>query len=239
MIESGPTLNDSEVPLAMQLAARVEKLDPPSVLEICEAAVLATIALLDDPRSQPEGEWHDSVAAWNGKRIRKIMRRGRASAWQRVQEAAGVTVAHRSAEVRAFVPGPIDAVPGPIAKLQIQSTPLDEAEPVAVKPAAVVTPTLFVVLTPAVEMSWGKRAAQCAHAGQLLWQRSSSARRAEWDAIGRPIQVLSATVELWEHIDAGGGASLVRVHDGGFTEIPAGTRTAMAWWSDNERNESP
>lgn len=238
MTESGSSPNDiepvgsSEVPLALQLAARVEKLDPPNVVDICEAAVLATIGLLDDPRSQPEGEWYAAVAAWNGKRIRKIMRRGRASAWQRAQEPDGVTVAHRSAEVRAFVPGPIDAIPAPVAKLQIQSTPLQEPEPVAAVPSGLTAPTVLIALTPEVEMSWGKRAAQCAHAGQLLWQQANDERRTAWDRADRPVRVMATTAEFWNRIDAEDAQALVRVHDGGFTEIPAGTRTAMAWWSD-------
>ena len=45
----------SESPLALQLAARVEKLDPPLVDDIYAAAALAVIELLDDERSGPEG----------------------------------------------------------------------------------------------------------------------------------------------------------------------------------------
>ncbi|MDG1188847.1 MAG: hypothetical protein P8N13_10360, partial [Ilumatobacter sp.] len=90
-----------ESPWALQLVARVEKFDPPGAEAIAAAAALATIELLNDPRSQPEGQWHDAVTKWNGARIRKIVRRGRASAWQRAQELEGVTVERDGAEVRA------------------------------------------------------------------------------------------------------------------------------------------
>jgi hypothetical protein len=98
----------SESPRALQLAARVEKSDPPSTAQICEVAALATILLLDDERSQPNGEWYDAVTAWNGNRIRKIVRRGRASAWRRAQEPDGVTAERGGVEVRAFVPSRLD-----------------------------------------------------------------------------------------------------------------------------------
>ncbi len=227
MTDEDPT----DSPLALQLAARVEKLDPPTIGDICEAAALATIALLDDERSRPGGEWHAAVAAWNGKRIRKIMRRGRASAWQRAQEPDGVTITHRRAEVRAYVPGPLDAAPAALAKLQIQSTPLAEPEPVDALPPVEVDVEgrlmLWIAVTPEVSMSWGKRAAQCAHAGQLAWQRATPERVSAWDAAGRPVRVVHATRSLWQALLP---VADVTVHDGGYTEIPAGTLTAVAVW---------
>lgn len=215
----------SSSPWALQLAARVEKIDPPSVGAICAASVLATVELLDDERSQPGGEWFEAVASWNGARIRKIVRRGRASSWQRAQEPEGVTVNCDGAEVRAFVPAPMDLVPGAVAKLQIQSSPLDEPDRVDAVPAV---GGLLIAVTPLVEMSWGKQAAQCAHAGQWAWMRSDPGVVADWDQAGRPVTIVHPTEALWTRLvdDAP-----VQIHDGGFTEIPAGTKTAVAWWS--------
>lgn len=215
----------SDAPRALQLAARVEKVDPPSTSAICAAAVLATIGLLEDERSQPGGEWHDAVAAWNGDRIRKIVRRGRASAWERAQRPDGVTVARDGAEVRAYVPGPLDAAPEELAKLQIRSTPLEAIELVDTLPDV---DGLIIAVTPLVEMSWGKQAAQCAHAGQWAWMRSDTDVVDRWDAAGRPIEVVHPTDRLWEEV---ADTAAFQIRDGGFTEIPAGTRTAVAWWS--------
>ena len=216
----------SDSPRALQLAVRVEKVDPPTTAAICAAAILATVGLLEDDRSAPGGPWHDAVEAWNGERIRKIVRRGRASAWQRAQGPDGVTVERDGAEVRAYVPGPLDEAPDDLAKLQIRSTPLDEIERVEVLPDAC---GLVVAVTPLVEMSWGKQAAQCAHAGQWAWMRSDPTVVASWDEAGRPITIVHPDDELWhrcvERAD-------VRIHDGGFTEVPSGTLTAVAWWSD-------
>ena len=213
-------------PRALQLAARVEKIDPPDVADICAAAALAVIDLLDDERSQPGGAWHDEVSAWNGDRIRKLMRRGRGAPWRSLGDVDGVTAQVGSAEVRAFVPGPMDDVPPALAKLQIQSSPLDVPVQVNTLPDADV-PTLMIALTPAVEMSWGKQGAQAAHAGQRAWEAAADQVRHAWRDAGSPIEVVFATSTLWAALLQRGDVE--RIHDGGFTEIPAGTLTAHGW----------
>jgi peptidyl-tRNA hydrolase len=222
----------AESPRALQLAARVEKNDPPSTARICAAAALATIALLDDERSQAGGDWHEAVTAWNGERIRKIVRRGRASAWVRAQEPDGVTVERNGAEVRAFVPGRLDDAPEQLAKLQIQSSELDDVERIDALPDAPSELTMMIAVTPLVEMSWGKQAAQCAHAGQWAWMRSDNDVVAEWNTSGRPVTIVHPTKCLWAELSQ---HAPVQIHDGGFTEIPAGTKTALAWWSGPTR----
>ncbi|MFK8026410.1 MAG: hypothetical protein AB8G26_20820 [Ilumatobacter sp.] len=220
--------DDGVSPLALQLAVRVEKVDPPTTAAICAAAALATIALLDDQRSAAGGAWHEAVSAWNGDRIRKLTRRGRGAAWLRAQRPAGVTCSRDGAEVRAYVPGPLDAAPEELAKLQIRSTPLDEIELVDARPVCEATPTLLIAVTPHVEMSWGKQAAQCAHAGQWAWMRADADLVDAWDRVDRPIRVLHPTDALWADLVAD---AAVEIHDGGFTEVPAGTKTAVACWS--------
>ncbi len=215
----------SDSPLALQMAARVEKIDPPLVADILAAAARSVIELLNDERTQPGGEWHDAVAAWNGARIRKIMRRGRASAWDRAQGVPGVTVVVGTAEVRAFVPGPLDEAPRDLARLQIQSTPLDEWEMISKLPTIDVG-ELLIAVTPDVEMSWGKLAAQCAHAGQRAWGRATPEARDRWRASGSVIRVVQPTSTLWDEVRSG---PVQEIRDGGFTEIPAGTLTAVGW----------
>ena len=153
-------LVEQESPWALQLVARIEKTDPPATPAVCAAAVLATIELLDDDRSQVGGPWHDAVNTWNGERIRKLVRRGRGAAWERAQSADGLTVQRDGAEVRAFVPSPMDQAPREVTKLQIQSTPLTEVAAVSELPQAV-NGALLIAVTPLFDMSWGKQAAQC------------------------------------------------------------------------------
>ena len=212
-------------PLALQMATRVEKLAPPLVDDILAGAARSVIELLDDERSEPGGEWHDAVAAWNGARIRKIMRRGRASAWERAQGVPGITVEVGTAEVRAFVPGPLDEAPRDLAKLQIQSTPLDEPDVEPERPEIEVG-ELVIAVTPDVEMSWGKLAAQCAHAGQRAWERAAPEAKQRWRSVGSPIRVVHPDASLWDELLAG---PVEQIRDGGFTEIAAGTLTAIGW----------
>lgn len=206
------------------MAARVEKIDPPLLDDVFAGAALGVIALLDDHRSLPGGEWHDEVTAWNGARIRKIMRRARASEWDRAQTVPGLTIAHRTAEVRVFVPGVVDEAPRELRKLQIQSTPLDEPEQVS-ELTAPADPTLTVLLNPSVEMSWGKRGAQVAHAAQRCWQRFERKDRLDWNAANRPVRVLTPTHGLWDELLP---TMTTTIKDGGFTEIAPGTLTAAA-----------
>jgi len=219
---------ETESPWALQLAARVEKLTPPSTPAVCAAAALATIELLDDQRSQPDGIWHNAVSTWNGEQIRKLVRRGRASAWQRAQTPAGITVERDGAEVRAFVPSRMDEAPREITKLQIQSTPLADVEQVDDMPA-LASHTLVIALTPHFDMSWGKQAAQSAHAGQRAWMTAAATTVTEWDLGGRHISVLHPTAQLWRALD---DVATTRIHDGGFTEIPPGTNSSIAWFTN-------
>lgn len=213
--------------MALQLAVRVEKADPPCVTEICAATVRATIGLLRDARSQPLGEWHDAVDAWNGARIRKIVRRARGAAWTRACQVDGVTAAEGHAEVRAFVPGPMSLAPTAVSKLQIQSSPLDP--PAVFEPTG--TPlagTMCLAITPLHPMSWGKQAAQFAHCGQRLWQRADPVVRDQWTRAGEPIEV--------RFVDEAGWIAAIEqaaetIHDGGFTEIAPGTHTMCGWFT--------
>jgi peptidyl-tRNA hydrolase len=226
-------------PWAMQLAVRVEKTNPPTTADVCAAALLAVIELLDDERARVE--WAEPIEAWQGGgRIRKLVRRARGSSWQRAQEPDGYTAECGQAAVRAFVPSPMDQVPDAVAKLQIKSTGLDEPDLVERVPDGFVG--MVVVITPVVDMSWGKQAAQCAHGGQLLWRSSSSESRDWWRSSGSRVLILHAAPPLWEQLDdsdagaenVGVHSSVTRVHDGGFTEIPAGTLTAMSFWSGTQ-----
>jgi hypothetical protein len=150
---------------AMQLVLRVEKGEPPAHLAVCESAAMAAIVLLGDPRSEPGGEWHEAVAAWESRRIRKVVRRARGIRWEALGDLPGVLVDHEGAPARAFVPGPVTEVPAEISRLQVGGTDLprdDEPKPPPAPPYA------LVALNPGVPMTTGKAAAQCGHAAHLL-----------------------------------------------------------------------
>jgi peptidyl-tRNA hydrolase len=210
--------------LTLQLAARVERSDPAPVGEICAAAGLATLRLLTDERARAGGAWESAVAAWKGDRIRKLVRRGRGTAWQRVLDLPGVTARVGRAEVRAFVPGRQADAPTALRRLQIHSPPLsapDETHRLTARPSA----TMVLAVTPETAMTWGKQAAQCAHGAQRLYEQ----RPPDPGWLDDPrIEVIHPCPVLWEELTA---AEPVEIRDGGHTEIPAGTLTVRALWS--------
>lgn len=123
----------------------------------------------------------------------------------------------------------MDAVPDEVATLQIRSSDLDEPARITELPQVTEGPTMVIAITPAVPMSWGKQAAQSAHAGQILWRESTPEHRDAWQAAGQPISVVHPTDTLWPAILE---LAPAHVHDGGFTEVAPGTLTAAAMWGD-------
>ena len=213
----------SSAPWAMQLALRDDRPERPSHLAVCEAAA---VLLLTDPRStDPDGEWHPFVQRWLSGAIRKVVRRGRGVRFSAVEELPGVQVLRRGALVRAFVPGPTDRVPPALAKLQVGGTDQPErGEPSAPTPGGVT-----IALTPLIAMTTGKAAAQSGHAGQLAIQAMDPRAREAWQNSGWAVRVLVPDRASWSRLER---RAPVAVHDGGFTEVPRGTRTALAWWAE-------
>ncbi|WP_396451605.1 hypothetical protein [Actinomadura sp.] len=207
-------------PWAMQLVVRAEKADPPSHGAVCEAAATAVVRLLTDPRAV-EGEWRDAVREWESRRIRKVTRRARGVRWPEVQALPGVTVEHAGAQVRAFPPGPVSDVPPQLAKLQVAGLDLAEAEEPPPPPAP---PYAAMALNPDVTITTGKAAAQCGHAAQLLLRQGRRKDVAAWVDAGAPVHL--ARDVPWSRCVK---KAAVAVRDGGFTEVPPGTMTAIAW----------
>lgn len=220
--------DESTAPWAMQLALRDDRgPERPSHLAVCESAAVAVVLLLTDPRSiEPDGEWHQAVTRWRSGAIRKVVRRGRGIRFTSVQRLPGVEVERRSARVRAFVPGPTDQVPAELAKLQVGGTD----QPDRGEPSAVVPGGLSIALTPRSAMTTGKSAAQCGHAAQLALEAMDQRTLLAWRDTDWAVRVLLPDAANWARLER---SVPVTVHDGGFTEVEPGTRTALAWWSES------
>ena len=212
-----------EAPWAMPIVVRVERGLEPTAAAVAEASATAVVRLLDDPRSI-DGEWHEQVQRWIDGRIRKVARRARGAQWDAAAQLPGIAVVHAGAEVRAFVPGPTDAVPPQIAKLQVAGLDLDPGSP-----SADVAGVLAIAVTPLVGMSPLKAAVQVSHAAQLATSTMGAGELDGWRATGFGVRLLRADADEWARLTA---SAKVVVRDAGFTEIPPKTQTAVALWKD-------
>ncbi|WP_329084357.1 peptidyl-tRNA hydrolase [Streptosporangium sp. NBC_01469] len=203
----------------LPLVVRIERSAPPERTDALEAAALAVLALLDDPRALDDGEWAGAVRIWDGGRFRKVVRRARGAEWRRVLDLPGLTVTSGTAEVRVHPPVPLDGWPKDLSRLQVSGTELaDSSDPGP--PGDVV-----LRLNPGLTMSAGKAMAQAGHAAQLAWQASGDDARRAWRDKGLAVSVRTADPAAWAGLVTSG---LPVVRDAGFTEIEPGSRTVVA-----------
>ena len=197
------------------------------------AAAAAALALCLDERAGPDGPWAEAVAAWAGAgRIRKLARRARTSHWRAVQEIEGTTVAREGAEVRALVPGDVEEVAHEVSRLQIGGTDLPADDPGPPPPGR---PTIW--LSPEVEQTTGKAAAQVGHASMILATVLDAEGADPGAALEASVRIASrAAWAAWTAAltddPSGRGAweshGIVAVRDAGFTEVAPDTMTCIA-----------
>jgi peptidyl-tRNA hydrolase len=201
---------------AMPVILRLER-PPAARTPVLEAAAAAALAVCLDPRSQPGGEWNETVSVWVTTQIRKIARRARGAHWAAVQDLPGVTSEVDGAEARALLPGPVDDVPRVVSRLQIGGTELEPDEPGPIPPGA---PVIWV--NAELNLSVGKAAAQVGHASMLY-----AAAHGLTDVPA--FAVRDAGGERWAQLCAAVQRSeAVAVRDAGFTEVAPGTITCIA-----------
>jgi peptidyl-tRNA hydrolase len=216
-----PLPTDEPSEYALPLVIRVERATPPARADALEGAARAVLILLTDPRAIGDGDWAAAVRVWEGARIRKVVRRARGAGWQRALALPGITVTHRTAEVRVYPPVPVDGWPPELARLQVSGTELDDPQP----PGSVPDGTPVLWLNPELPMTAGKAMAQVGHAAQLAWWGAPARARSEWREVDFSLAVRTASVTHWAGLVASG---LPVVRDGGFTEVAPGSCTVVA-----------
>ena len=199
----------------LPLVVRLERDTPPRRTDALEAAALAVLTML----TTEEPDWVEAVRAWDGSRIRKVVRRARGAEWRRAGALPGTTIAHGTAEVRVYPPIPLDGWPPELARLQVGGTEFTDPEPPPAPPPDVP----LILVSPEVDMSAGKAMAQVGHAAQLGWRSLPRRRRVAWQRAGFPLAVRTASPRQWQGVLAGGAPV---VHDAGFTEVAPNSATA-------------
>ena len=202
--------------LVLPLVVRIERDEPPSRTDALEAAAAGVLLMLTTSRA----EWLAAVAAWDGQRIRKVVRRARGADWGRALTVDGLDVVRGSAQLRVYPPVPVDAWPAELARLQVGGTVLADPQP----PGPPSPGEPLILLSPDVEMSTGKAMAQAGHAAQIGWRAMRTRPRRRWQAAGFPLAVRDATARQWQAALRSGAPV---VHDAGFTEVDPGTPTAV------------
>lgn len=194
---------------AMPVVLNIPKSNPPLHSELLAAAAQAVLRVC----LSPDPDFGPSLAEWYGARIRKVARRARNAAWERVQRLPGATARVGTAEARALLPCAIVDTPPEVNKLQIGGTDLEHDAP---GPAE--GPVIY--LDRGLKMSTGKAAAQVGHAAMLLAAQLSYEEVAAWAPDFR-LSVREVPREEFWRLDG------VAVVDAGFTEVAPGSVTAV------------
>lgn len=220
---------------ALPLILRLERGDPPSWHRALELAASGCAQLCLDPRSEPDGEWHDAVAAYCAGHIRKVTRRARGAPWRATADLPGLTFTDDETEVRVLVPGLVREIDPRVAKLQVGGTDVP-VDPAPARPAA--PGPLVVHVQDDSAMTAGKLMAQAGHAGMiaaaLRAHDDPDGLRAWYDA-GCPVRVERTSSPEWARLRrtlddpaaAWQGERLLGVRDAGFTEVDPGTITVI------------
>lgn len=223
-VSDGPHSEDPADPgtvQAMQIVLHIPKADPPRRTDVLEAAARSVVKLCLDQRVTTDPGFRAALERWYGHLIRKVARRARNSAWDRVQELPGVTVTDDSAQVRAFLPSAVSEVPEGIRKLQISGTelPLDDPRPIQ-------DDLPIIYIDSSLEMTLGKAAAQVGHASMLLAAHQPIEWVRQWAAADFKLHVREIPAQEFAQKVAAPGA--VPVRDAGFTEVAPNSVTVVA-----------
>jgi hypothetical protein len=97
---------------SLPIVVRRSKTNMARHIDVLEATARAVVTFLDDPRSQPGGDWHEAVDYWRDGAIRKVVRRGDGKKLEDARALGCVSVSFGGdadfapAEAFVFPPGP-------------------------------------------------------------------------------------------------------------------------------------
>lgn len=181
---------------------------------ILQASSNALIKLLDSDDEEVTAR----LKSWTSGRIRKIVKRAKASAWNKVVELPHFAGNYEGTQVIAFAPMRISEQPKELKKLQVTGLNSELTAPMPADGTA----HLLVKVNASLGMSTGKLVAQVGHAVQLFLAYGEKDQILDWNSTGSRLRVIKA-----ENLSETAISGIV-VHDAGFTEVPSGSLTATA-----------
>jgi peptidyl-tRNA hydrolase len=207
---------ESGSPLALIYVVNATKEHPVYEADIFTASILATMELLANDSIEVRG----AVEAWLGGRIRKLVKRARGRAWDDTATTghpyAEATVG--TATVRVFTPMAPETQPKAIKSLQVSGLNGEKDEELE---TAIQKNLLLICVDSALGMSTGKTVAQINHVAQLFLMNGEPEKVEAWISTGFPVRIIMIPLEENDKV------ADVLVRDAGFTEIPAGSLTAL------------
>lgn len=219
-----PTLTygvESEDPWVMPLVLRTERGVPITHEQALSVTAQAVAMLMDDERTLPGAEWHESMKSWMHGRIRKIARRARSSRWESVVSTIpGIVASKEDIEVFVAPPHRMTNTPNELSRLQVSGLELPHT---LHDKGHSGLPQLLIAMNPDLPMSTGKSMAQVGHAAQLASLMLPELEVNAWTAN------YSVKISLEPSDFHHAPANCIVVEDAGFTEIPAGSLTCKAW----------
>ena len=203
--------------LVLPFVVRIERDDPPARTDALEAAALGVLLMLVEPHP----EWAEALEAWDGQRIRKVVRRARGAPWQRAAELPGLDARVRTAEVRVYPPVPVDEWPPELAKLQVGGTTLDDPEPP--RTGAAGRPDGAALAARRDDHGQGDGPGRARRPARLARGPGAAARASGT----RPASRSRCATRRRGNGPTPSRAGAPVVQDGGFTEVEPGTATAL------------
>jgi peptidyl-tRNA hydrolase len=185
--------------------------------DILQASSDALHRLLNDTNE----EVTKRLSEWTSGRIRKIVKRARGAAWNKLipLDVPHFHAESNGAEVLVFAPMRISEQPKEIKRLQVTGL---NSNDYSSNEFSTEQGYLLVAVNDSLNMSTGKVVAQVGHAVQLFLMYGNEVEIENWADNGWPLKVVRA-----ENLSEDTATGIV-VHDAGFTEVPSGSLTATA-----------
>lgn len=204
-------MRDETEPYSLPIVVRVERGEQYNAIDSYEAVTLLMAKLFN------EETWVEDLETWMQGRIRKVVRKARATAWENAKTLPHLYVKHKNIELLVFKPHKLDELNPILKKLQVQGIDFTHTTPEAFTES----PALNIAVNPDLTMSTGKTLAQVAHSAQLFILKGDKSQISQWQLNNFPVNIVQ-----WATIPD--TSETITIQDAGLTEIPPGSYTVKA-----------